>query len=142
MSAPFRLYSTLSRRVENFVPQQPGKVGIYVCGMTVYDDAHVGHARAFVVFDMVTRYLRHRGWDVCLVRNYTDVDDKIIHRANEKSVDSMALAEHFIESFAEDSRGLGLVPPTHEPRVTESIPEIQALIRTLIDGDHAYASEG
>ncbi len=142
MASPFRLYNTLSRQVEDFTPRDAGTVRLYFCGMTVYDHAHVGHARAVVTFDMVTRYLRHRGWDVELIRNYTDVDDKIIRRANESGEDALALAEKYIASFAEDCVGLGLVPATYEPRVTQSIPEIQALIQTLIDRGHAYPSEG
>src|SRR5258708_2643141 len=112
MTSPFRLYNTLSRNVEEFTPCEPGKVRLYSCGMTVYDHAHVGHARAFVTFDMVTRYLRHRGWQVELVRNYTDVDDKIIRRANETGEDALAIANKYIASFAEDCVGLGLLPPT------------------------------
>src|SRR5690242_15317231 len=111
MAAPFRLYNTLSRTVEDFTPSEPGKVRLYFCGMTVYDDAHVGHARAVVTADMVTRYLRHRSWDVVLIRNYTDVDDKIIRRANERGEDPFALAQRYIDSFIADCAGLGLTPP-------------------------------
>ncbi len=142
MAAPFRLYNTLSRDLEEFRPLEPGKVRLYVCGMTVYDHAHVGHARAMVTFDMVTRYLRHRDWDVTFVRNYTDVDDKIIKRANEKGEEALALAERFIAAFVEDCEGLGLLRPSFEPRVSECIPDIQALIGTLIERGHAYESEG
>ncbi len=142
MASPFRLSNTLSRSIEEFRPLEAGKVRLYVCGMTVYDDAHVGHARAMVTFDMVTRYLRHRGWDVTFVRNYTDVDDKIIRRANERGEDALALAERFIHSFVDDCLGLGLLRPTYEPRVTQSIPEIRELIQALIDRGHAYESEG
>jgi cysteinyl-tRNA synthetase len=142
MAAPFRLYNTLSRSVEDFTPSEAGKVRLYFCGMTVYDEAHVGHARAVVTADMVTRYLRHRGWDVVLIRNYTDVDDKIIRRANERSENPFALAQRYIDSFIADCAGLGLTPPTHEPRVTQCIPEIRDLIQTLIDRGHAYSSDG
>ncbi len=142
MAAPFRLSNTLTRTVEDFRPREPGKVGLYVCGMTVYDDAHVGHARAMVTFDMVTRYLRHRGWDVTFVRNYTDVDDKIIDRALERGEDPLALANRYIASFEEDVANLGLLKPTYEPRVTQTIPEIQALIQRLVDRGCAYESEG
>ncbi len=142
MPASFRLYNTLTREVEDFRPVEPGKVRLYVCGMTVYDDAHVGHARAMVTFDMVTRYLRHRGWDVTFVRNYTDVDDKIIRRANERSEDPAALAERYIASFVEDVEELGLLRPPHEPRVTQSMPEIIAMIEKLVASGHAYPSEG
>ena len=138
--APFRLHNTLSKRVETFEPQEAGKVRLYVCGMTVYDKQHVGHARAMVTFDMVARYLRHRGWDVSFVRNFTDVDDKIIARAAEAGEEPLALAERFIDAFKSDCRELGLVPPTAEPRVSESIDEIQAMIAKLIDRGHAYVA--
>ncbi len=142
MANPFRIYNTLSRTVEEFVPQTPGKVGLYVCGMTVYDRAHVGHARAFVVFDAFVRYLRFQGWDVTFVRNFTDIDDKIIRRAGELGEDPAALANRMIEAFREDVEALGLAHPDHEPRVSESIDSIVALIATLVDGGHAYESEG
>ncbi|MEM9195867.1 MAG: cysteine--tRNA ligase, partial [Myxococcota bacterium] len=142
MPESFRLYNTLSRDTETFEPYQPGKVNLYVCGMTVYDHAHVGHARAMVVFDMVARYLRHRGWDVNFIRNYTDVDDKIIKRAAEKDQEPLALAQHFIDDFKEDVKALGLLPPDHEPRVSECIDDIVSFIQRLVDKGHAYAAEG
>jgi cysteinyl-tRNA synthetase len=142
MANPFRIYNTLSRTVEDFVPQTPGSVGIYVCGMTVYDRSHVGHARAMVVFDSFVRYLRHRGWNVTFVRNFTDVDDKIIRRAAELNEDPLALAGRFIDVFHEDMDALGLERPDHEPRVSRSIEDILALIGDLVDRGHAYASEG
>ena len=139
---PFRLYSTLTRDARPFTPVVPGKVGIYVCGMTVYDRCHVGHARAMVVFDAFVRWLRHNGWAVDFVRNFTDVDDKIIRRANEAGEDPMALAERYIKAFHEDAAGLGLVAPDWEPRVSTSIDDIVRLIQVLIDKGHAYPSEG
>ncbi len=142
MPASFRIYNTRTRKVEDFVPQTEGHVGLYVCGMTVYDRAHVGHARAMVVFDTFVRYLRFRGWDVTFVRNFTDVDDKIIRRANEKGIDPADLAQAEIDAFHRDVAALGLEPPTHEPRVTTSIEEIQALIGRLIEAGHAYVAEG
>ncbi len=142
MGAPFQLYNTLSRKVEDFVPLEPGHVKLYVCGMTVYDHCHVGHARAMVVFDTFVRYLRHRDWKVTFVRNFTDVDDKIIARANERGEDPAALAERYIASFYRDMQGLGLIQPDHEPRVTSSMADIQALITALIDRGHAYAADG
>ena len=96
---PFRIYNTLERKLVDFEPLQPGKIGIYVCGMTVYDDCHVGHARAMVVFDTFVRYLRHRGWEVTFVRNFTDVDDKIIERSAQRGMEPMELANHYIERF-------------------------------------------
>ena len=114
MPAPFRIYNTLSRRVEDFEPVRPGHVGLYVCGMTVYDRAHVGHARAFVVFDSFVRYLRHREWEVTFVRNFTDVDDKIIVRSADTGEEPLALAQRFIDAFHEDVDQLGLVRPDLE----------------------------
>ena len=142
MAEPFRIYNTLSRTVEDFVPQTPGHVGLYVCGMTVYDRSHVGHARAMVVFDAFVRYLRHRGWDVNFVRNFTDVDDKIIRRANELGEDPVGLAARFIDIFHEDMDALGLVRPDHEPRVSRCIDDIHDVIGKLVDTGHAYVSEG
>ncbi|MEZ4319377.1 MAG: cysteine--tRNA ligase [Myxococcota bacterium] len=142
MPAPFRIYNTLSRKVEDFEPLQPGKVGLYVCGMTVYADCHVGHARAMVTFDVFTRYLRYRGWDVTFVRNFTDVDDKIIQRAQEAGVDAQAWADRFIANFHRDVDDLGLSRPDLEPRVSGSIADILAMIGTLVERGHAYAAEG
>jgi len=142
MPALFRIYNTLSREVETFEPQTEGKVGLYVCGMTVYDHCHVGHARAMVVFDAFVRYLRHRGWDVTFVRNFTDVDDKIIKRAGEQGRDPAELAQSFIDAFHEDVASLGLLHPTHEPRVTTSIDQIVSMIGRLVDAGHAYAADG
>ena len=142
MATPFRLYNTLSRTVEDFEPIEPGKIGLYVCGMTVYDHIHVGHARAMVVFDTVVRYLRFRGWDVQFIRNFTDIDDKIIHRAAETGEEPLALAQRFIDAFHRDTDNLGLMRPDAEPRVSDSIDGIHEMIRTLIDKGHAYINEG
>ena len=142
MGQPFRLYNTLSRNVEPFEPSHAGKVGIYVCGMTVYDRCHVGHARAMVVFDAFTRYLRSRGWDVRFVRNFTDVDDKIIKRASETGEEPLALAQRYIDAFHEDMENLGLAMPDAEPRVSECIEDIQGMIGRLIANEHAYVSQG
>ena len=142
MAAPFRIYNTRTRTVDDFKPIEAGKVGIYVCGMTVYDRCHMGHARAMVVFDGFVRYLRFRGWDVNFVRNFTDIDDKIIARANELGEDPMALAARFIDAFHEDADALGLIRPDDEPKVSDSIKPIQDLIASLVDKGHAYTSEG
>ena len=142
MVAQLHLYNTLSRSVEAFEPIREGEVSLYVCGMTVYDHCHVGHARAMVVFDSFVRYLRYRGWSVRFVRNFTDVDDKIIRRANETGEEPIALAERYIEAFHRDAEGLGLIPPDEEPRVSEKIQEIQELVQTLVDKDYAYVEEG
>ncbi|PLX83238.1 MAG: cysteine--tRNA ligase [Desulfuromonas sp.] len=137
-----RLFNTLTRQKEEFRPLQPGKVGMYVCGVTVYDYCHIGHARANIVFDIIYRYLRYAGYEVNYVRNYTDVDDKIINRANERGIDSRELAEEFIRAFDKDMAALGLDLPTHQPKATEHIPEILAIIEKLIDKGLAYASGG
>ncbi len=139
---PFRLFNTLTRQTEAFEPLEPGKVRLYVCGMTVYDDCHVGHARAMVVFDTFVRYLRHRGWDVTFVRNFTDVDDKIIARAQERGMTPTELAEHFIARFHEDLDSLKAARPDHEPRVSTSIEAIKSMIQTLIEHGNAYVAEG
>jgi cysteinyl-tRNA synthetase len=137
-----RLYNTLSGGKEEFVPLQPGHVGMYVCGVTVYDYCHVGHARANIVFDIIYRYLQFSGFNVTYVRNYTDVDDKIINRANERGIDSILLAEEFIRAFDEDMDALGLQKPTIEPKATQHIGQIITLVERLIAGGRAYASGG
>ncbi len=114
---PLRVYNTLSGKKEEFQPLVPGKVGMYVCGVTVYDYCHIGHARANIVFDIVYRYLLYSGYEVNYVRNYTDVDDKIIARANERGISSQVLAEEFIRAFDEDMAGTG---PAQADARTES----------------------
>lgn len=137
-----RVYNTLSGKKEEFQPLVPNKVGMYVCGVTVYDYCHIGHARANIVFDIVYRYLQYSNYDVTYVRNYTDVDDKIIARANERGITSQALSEEFIEAFDEDMAALGLRKPTHEPKATEHIAQIIALVLGLIAKGMAYESAG
>ena len=137
-----RVYNTLSGHKEDFQPLVPGKVGMYVCGVTVYDYCHIGHARANIVFDIVYRYLQFAGYDVNYVRNYTDVDDKIINRANERGITSQALSEEFIHAFDEDMAALGLQLPTHQPKATEHIGEIVSIIERLIAKGLAYQAGG
>jgi len=137
-----RVYNTMSGKKEEFQPLVPGKVGMYVCGVTVYDYCHIGHARANIVFDIIFRYLQFAGYETTYVRNYTDVDDKIIKRANERGIDSKALAEEFITAFDEDMDALGLAKPTFEPRATEYIDKIIEICQVLIDKGNAYASGG
>jgi cysteinyl-tRNA synthetase len=139
---PLRVYNTLSGTKEEFRPLNPGKVGMYVCGVTVYDYCHIGHARANVVFDVIFRYLKYSGYDVTYVRNYTDVDDKIINRANERGIDSRELSEEFIRAFDEDMARLGMACPTHQPKATEYIPQIVSLAELLIERGLAYEAEG
>ncbi len=137
-----RVYNTMSGKKEEFQPLVPGKVGMYVCGVTVYDYCHIGHARANIVFDIIYRYLQFSGFETTYVRNYTDVDDKIINRSNERGIPSQELAEEFIKAFDEDMEALGLIRPTHEPRATEYIQQIIDINQKLIDKGIAYESAG
>jgi cysteinyl-tRNA synthetase len=133
-----QLYNTLSRRKESFKPLTPGKVGLYACGVTVYDDVHLGHARSCVVFEVLVRHLRRQGLTVTWVRNFTDVDDKIIRRAQATGVSPQQVAERYIASFREDMAALGIPPADLEPKATEHIPQIIDLIRRLVEKDFAY----
>ncbi|RIZ69038.1 MAG: cysteine--tRNA ligase [Methylococcales bacterium] len=133
-----KIYNTLTRKKELFKPRVEGKVGMYVCGMTVYDYCHVGHARVMVVFDTVARYFRYLDYDLTYVRNITDIDDKIIHRANENGEDFNRLTARFIDAMHEDEQALGVLPPDIEPKATQSIDDIVAMIETLIDNGLAY----
>ena len=133
-----QIFNSLTRRKEVFKSIEPGKVRMYVCGMTVYDYCHVGHARAMVVFDVVVRWLRARGYDVTYVRNITDIDDKIIRRAQENGEDFQALTARFIAAMHEDLAALGILPPTREPRATEAMADMLAMIQTLLDKGFAY----
>ncbi len=134
------IYNSLTRAKAPFTPIEPGRVRMYVCGMTVYDLCHLGHARVMVVFDVVYRYLRALGYEVTYVRNITDIDDKIIRRAEERGEPFTALTERFIAAMHEDSAALGCLPPTEEPRATAHIAEILAMIGTLIDKGLAYTA--
>src|SRR5690606_23379204 len=134
------IYNTLTRSKEKFVPIEPGKIRMYVCGMTVYDYCHLGHARVLVAFDVITRYLKARGFDVTYVRNITDVDDKILRRAADNGEEYGALTQRFIDAMHEDEKRLGVLSPTHEPRATQHIGEIIALIEKLIAKGYAYAA--
>ena len=135
------IYNDLNRKKEPFVPLEPGRINMYVCGMTVYDLCHLGHARVLVVFDIVARYLRWAGYDLTYVRNITDIDDKIINRANERGEPFQALTERFITAMHEDAEALGVLPPDLEPRATDHLPEIIAMIARLIEREHAYVAE-
>ncbi len=137
-----RIYNTMIGGKEDFVPLEPGKVKMYVCGVTVYDHCHIGHARANVVFDMIFRYLKFSGYAVTYVRNYTDIDDKIINRANEQGIPWNEIAERFIVEFDRDMAALGLQIPTHQPKATEHIGEIIALVERLVASGHAYGVDG
>lgn len=136
-----QIHNTLTRQKEDFVPLVPGEIGMYVCGVTVYDLCHIGHARTFVCFDMIVRYLRHRGYKVKYVRNITDIDDKIIRRANEKGIDPRELSENFIKEMYSDFDRLNIARPDFEPRATENIPEIISLVEKLISKGFAYVAD-
>ncbi len=135
-----RLYNTLSRGKEEFQPLNGNKVSMYVCGITAYDLCHIGHARSAVVFDVLVRYLRHKGYDVLFIRNFTDVDDKIINRAAEVGREPKELAEHFIGEFYADMDRLSVLRADIEPKCTEHIDEMVRLTRELIEKGHAYAT--
>lgn len=133
-----KIYNSLTRQKEEFKPLEEGKVGMYVCGMTVYDYCHIGHARTFIAFDVIYRYLKHVGYDVNYVRNYTDVDDKIIARANERGISCDDLTKEFIQYQIEDFTALGMEAPNVEPKATEHIKEMIDIIKGLEDKGIAY----
>jgi cysteinyl-tRNA synthetase len=137
-----RIYNTLARDKQDFVPIRPGEARMYVCGMTVYDYCHLGHARVLVVFDMVQRWLRASGYRVTYVRNITDIDDKIIKRAAESGQTPEALSERFIRAMDEDAAALGVQKPDHEPRATQYVPQMQDLISRLEAKGLAYRAPG
>ena len=134
---PLRIYNTLTKRKEEFQPLKEGKVGMYVCGVTVYDFSHIGHARAAVVFDIIFRYLKYKGYEVTYVRNYTDVDDKIINKANDEGVDAKTVAERYIKEYDRDMEALKVETPTFTPRATEHIPDMIRLIEKLMENGYA-----
>jgi cysteinyl-tRNA synthetase len=133
------IYNTLSKAKEVFTPLEGNKVRMYVCGMTVYDFCHLGHGRSMVAFDVITRWIRHSGYELTYVRNITDIDDKIINRANENGEAFEALTERMIAAMHEDEARLNILKPSMEPRATEHIAGMHAMIQTLIDKDYAYA---
>ncbi|HJN73791.1 MAG TPA: cysteine--tRNA ligase, partial [Myxococcota bacterium] len=137
-----QVYNSLGRTLQTFEPAEPGRVRMYVCGMTVYDLCHIGHARAMISFDMVFRYLKWKGFEVTYVRNHTDVDDKIIERAAERGEDPLELSARYIRLLDEDLCALGLHEPTEQPKVSDNIDAIIALAEQLIARGHAYHSGG
>lgn len=137
-----RVYNSLGKKKELFEPLVPGKVRMYVCGPTVYDSSHIGHARSVVVFDVIVRYLKAKGFDVTYVRNFTDVDDKIIDKANQLGIDSQEVAERFIKEFHEDMDALNVERATIEPKATEHISQIIQFIEKLIKKGFAYQING
>lgn len=136
-----KIYNSISQAKEAFNPIEPGKVGMYVCGITIYDYSHIGHARTFVAFDVIARYLRFSGYNLHFVRNITDIDDKIIARANENNETIHELTARFEKIMHEDFDALGMIKPDVEPKATESISEIIEIIQTLIEKNYAYQGE-
>ena len=137
-----RLYNSATRKKEVFHPIREGQVGIYVCGVTVYDLCHIGHARSAIVFDVLVRYVRGRGYTVTYVRNFTDVDDKIIERARQTGEDTASLAEKYIHAFYEDMHALGVLDADIEPKATEHIDDMIDMVSRLVDKAHAYVVDG
>ncbi len=137
-----KIFDTAKRDIVEFKPLNDKKVGIYVCGVTVYDNCHIGHARSAVSFDIIYRYLKYKGYDVTFVKNFTDVDDKIINRANEEGVSCDDIANKYIEEYYKDMEAIGIERPTYEPKATEHIKEIIDIVKTLIDKGYAYEVDG
>ena len=136
-----RITNTLTNRKEVFEPIQAGNVSIYACGVTVYDLCHLGHAMQAIIYDTIVRYLRHRNFQVNYVRNYTDVDDKIIDRANERGISPLELSNEMIKACDDDLAAVGVQPANSQPKVSDYIPEIISYIQTLIEKGYAYATE-
>ena len=136
------IFNSMSRRKEEFKPIHEGKVGIYACGPTVYNYFHIGNARPFITFDVLRRQLEREGYEVTFVQNFTDIDDKMIRRANEEGITVKELADRFIAEYFKDAKALGIRPATVHPKATEHIPEIISLIERLIENGHAYATPG
>ncbi|MDR3278437.1 MAG: class I tRNA ligase family protein, partial [Oscillospiraceae bacterium] len=137
-----KLFNTMTMKKEELVPLEPGKVRMYACGPTVYNFIHVGNARPIIMFDVLRRYLEYQGFAVTFVQNFTDIDDKIINRAKEEGADWRALTERFIAEYFTDARGLGVRAATVHPKATENIPEIIAIIETLMEKGYAYQRGG
>ncbi|MBR3556480.1 MAG: cysteine--tRNA ligase, partial [Oscillospiraceae bacterium] len=133
-----QIFNSLTRRKETFQPIHEGKVGIYACGPTVYDYFHIGNARPFITFDVLRRQLEREGYEVTFVQNFTDIDDKMIRRANEEGITVKELADRFIAAYYTDAKALGIRPATVHPKATEHISQIIALVQRLIDNGHAY----
>ena len=137
-----KLYNTLTRTKEDLVPLTPNEITMYSCGVTVYDLSHIGHARMMIVFDVISRYLRFAGYRVTFVRNFTDIDDKIIRRANQEGVPAREISERYIRAFHDDIAALGVDPPEIEPKATDHVAEMIAMVERLIAGGFAYVVDG
>ena len=137
-----QIFNDMTMKLEEFVPLEPGKVKMYACGPTVYNYIHVGNARPIIMFDVLRRYLEYRGYEVTFVQNFTDVDDKIINKANEEGIDSAAVAEKYIAEYWKDVTALGVRPATVHPKATENIGQIIKLVKVLIEKGYAYEVNG
>jgi cysteinyl-tRNA synthetase len=137
-----QIYNSMTHKKETFIPLEEGRVRMYACGPTVYNYFHIGNARPFIVFDTLRRYLEYRGYEVTFVQNFTDIDDKMINRANEEGITVSELAERFIAEYRKDAEGLGIKPPTYSPRATEHMDDIIEMIQKLIANGHAYVAGG
>lgn len=137
-----KIFNTLTREKEEFVPIEQGKVKMYACGPTVYNFIHIGNARPICVFDTMRRYLEFKGYDVTFVQNFTDIDDKIIKKANEEGVTAKEIAERYINEYLTDTKGLGIREATIHPKATETIDEIKHIVETLEDKGFAYEANG
>ena len=137
-----KLYNTLTRKKEEFIPIEQGKVKMYSCGPTVYNYFHIGNARPFIIFDVLRRYFEYRGYDVNFVQNFTDIDDKVIKRANEEGTTYDQIAERYIKEYFVDAKGLGIKEATCHPKATDTMDEIINIVKTLVDKDYAYESQG
>ena len=136
-----KIFNTLSNQKETFTPLDPPKVRMYVCGVTVYDDCHLGHARSAIVFDVIRRYLMHLEYRVTFVKNFTDIDDKILNRAAADQIPWQDITSKYIHAYTRDMNRLGVLAPDIEPRATEHIPEIREMIQALVNKGHAYPIE-
>ena len=136
-----KIFNSMTRKKEEFVPVHEGEARIYACGPTVYNYFHIGNARPFIIFDTLRRYMEYRGYKVTFVQNFTDIDDKMIKAANEQGITVKELGDRFINEYYQDAKGLNIKPATIHPRATEHIQEIIDLIQTLIDKGHAYVAE-
>ncbi|MBQ5634616.1 MAG: cysteine--tRNA ligase, partial [Clostridia bacterium] len=137
-----KFYNTMSGKKDEFIPIEEGKVKMYACGPTVYNFFHVGNARCFVVFDMLRRYLEYRGYDVTFVQNFTDIDDKVIKRANEEGITYSDIAKRYIDEYFTDARGLGVKAATVHPLATDNMDMIIEIVKTLVEKGYAYESKG
>jgi len=138
----FRIYNTLTRKIEEFKPLKPNHVGIYMCGMTVQDRPHLGHIRTFLVGDTLRRYLEYLGFEVTYVQNFTDIDDKIIKKAQEENIDWRSLGQKYVDKYLKSAEKLNIKPATHYPRATQFIQEIIDIVETLIQKGFAYEAGG